>query len=339
MSHSLCVGRIDGLGYADDGEEHFSEAEESGADDGDEDSKGDEADALAHRRQNRRTSAPAPKFQPLGAMLSRASTGTGDVQRAAAKPAPAIDLDNLLEGVYADAQGDAASSLTAAYSAAVAVSAVAGTGLGLNPFARGPSAYDLDSAVDAVAANSTDALDDEELTAVKTETPSAPGAVAASVAASAAAPRARVRLAASTAPSARPALIPAAPSVGASISLGQVCDFLCLKVLWLRDILTRVPPLLQATADAALAAVTGTALSSEDMDRSRANLPPLATLSVRHRKLGETTELLFYWLDAYEEAARPGTLHLFGKVGAGRRVHTSALCTVVLLVLPPRRSY
>ena len=37
-------------------------------------------------------------------------------------------------------------------------------------------------------------------------------------------------------------------------------------------------------------------------------------MPTRHRRLGDTTELLFYWLDAYEEAARPGTLHLFGKV-------------------------
>ena len=76
----------DGLGYADDGEEHFSG--ESGDDGEDLDEANDDVDydgADVQRQKKKRTAATS-NFQPLGAMLSRTSTGgTGDAARGSHK--------------------------------------------------------------------------------------------------------------------------------------------------------------------------------------------------------------------------------------------------------------
>jgi hypothetical protein len=139
----------------------------------------------------------------------------------------AADLDDLLNGVLADAQGDAASA--AAYS----VAATAPANLGLNPFSRsngrGPSAYDLDKAVEEAAAASGGLDDgDDDLAPGGRAPPAGVAAAAARTEAAAAAPvaqqRARVRLAAQStvAPSARAAA--AGPPLA---SLMQVCAGCC----------------------------------------------------------------------------------------------------------------
>jgi hypothetical protein len=78
--HSWLCSYADGLGYADDGEEHFSSGGESGVDDDDDEGVGDGDEAVAEAEQRRKrkraaSSSAAPTFQPLGAMLSRTTTG------------------------------------------------------------------------------------------------------------------------------------------------------------------------------------------------------------------------------------------------------------------------